>query len=194
MEHYKNLSLEDLDGEEWRVVEGWNYMYSVSNLGRLKRRKRVVCNGKYNDKSSIQIRNEKILHQHRDAGGYVRAKFCINSNTTTVKVHRIVASAFIENPEKKPQVNHISGVRDDNRVENLEWVTRCENIQHSFKFLNRQVLKGENNSCSKLNNIKVRIIKRLNGDMPYTEIARIFKVDPALIRRICMGINWAHIK
>ena len=76
----------------------------------------------------------KKLHQTEHWKGYM----CIslfNGKIFTKKVHRLVAQTFIPNPENKPQVNHKNGDRADNRVENLEWATCAENIQHSFREL-----------------------------------------------------------
>src|SRR3954467_9204415 len=83
--------------------------YYTSNLGRIKNKKSAILKG----------------HIHR--GGYIRIDFNINGNRTQSYLHRLVAEAFIPNPENKPFVNHINGIKTDNRLDNLEWVTSKEN-------------------------------------------------------------------
>lgn len=86
--------------------------------------------------------------------GYVLVVLCKNNKAQTKTVHRLVAQAFINNPDNKPEVNHKNGIRNDNRVENLEWATNSENQLHSFKILGRKPTWlgkcGKNNPRSKI--------------------------------------------
>ena len=75
------------------------------------------------------------LKQESCKNGYKRVTLCVNGKTSRKLVHRLVAEVFIPNPEKKCDVNHINGVRDDNNVNNLEWMTRAENIKHAYEAL-----------------------------------------------------------
>jgi hypothetical protein len=79
-------------------------------------------------------KSNKYLKPSFDKQGYARVGIYIgNYKTKTIKIHRLVAQAFIDNPFKKTDVNHINGIKNDNRIENLEWSTRSENMKHAFK-------------------------------------------------------------
>lgn len=108
--------------EIWRPVVGYEGYYSVSNFGRVRSEAREDSLGRTLPESILKAR------MHRN--GYLQVNFCRNGQKKTFKVHRLVALAFLDNPENKEQVNHINNVRDDNRLENLEWCTRSENSQH----------------------------------------------------------------
>jgi len=89
---------------------------------------RIYTNGKI-----YSTKKHKFINQHNDGNGYLIVKIRINNKSKNIKVHRLVAQSFIENPENKPQVNHIDGNKTNNDLSNLEWVTRSENIKHAFK-------------------------------------------------------------
>lgn len=118
--------------EIWKDVIGYEGLYKVSNLGRVKSLARKVNNGR-----GVYTRPEKILSQIRVTGGYVSVVLTKDSNSVLTLLHRIVASAFIPNDSCKRTVNHKNGIKTDNRASNLEWATDGENISHSYRVLHR---------------------------------------------------------
>ena len=112
-----------MKNEEWRDVVGYEGRYQVSSMGRVKSLERKVkhwCGGE-------RIQKERILKPCADRGGYLRIGLCDGEKQKTFKVHRLVCEAFHENPDNKPQVNHINEIKTDNRASNLEWATAREN-------------------------------------------------------------------
>ena len=108
--------------EVWKDVVGYEGLYQVSNLGRVK-----SIGHKNNHKDEI------ILKQSSNYIGYKVVTLCKDKVQKEVRVHRLVAIAFIENPQNKPYVNHIDGIKDNNHVSNLEWTTQKENMHHASK-------------------------------------------------------------
>ena len=110
-------------------------------------------------------------------------------------VHRLVAQSFIENPKNKSEVNHIDGQPMNNKVDNLEWVSKSENEQHAYSNGLKINLKGSANPSSKLTeNDVIEIKNRLsNGDSP-AEISKDYPVDKMAIYKIKNGLRWSHIK
>lgn len=114
--------------EIWKDIEGYEDLYQVSNLGNVRSLDREVFNGKV-----YYTKLGKKLKFFSDKNGYFCLHLAKNNKQSTKKVHRLVAQTFIVNPNNKPEVNHKNGIKNDNRVENLEWVTGSENIQHAYR-------------------------------------------------------------
>lgn len=101
--------------EQWKVIEGYPN-YEVSSLGRVR-----------------NIKTGRVLRLGITNKGYQQVGLYLNGKNKFQLIHRLVASAFIPNPECMSNINHINGIKTDNRVENLEWVTVSENIKHAYK-------------------------------------------------------------
>lgn len=122
--------------EEWRDIKGYEGLYQISNIGRIK-----SCNKLSYDNKKIK---SKILKTKINKNGYEQI-FLYKNNTKKYKsVARLVAEAFIPNPENKPEVDHINTIRNDNRVENLRWVTKKENMNNKITLNNKsETMKGK---------------------------------------------------
>ena len=113
--------------EIWKDIPGYEGLYQVSNLGRVKSLER------YKDNNSGLVKMPEKIMQGGIRNGYVLVYLTKDGKRKTFSAHRLVAQAFIPNPEQKPTINHINGNKQDNRVENLEWNTDKENINHAVK-------------------------------------------------------------
>lgn len=159
--------------EIWKDIEGYEGYYKVSNLARVMSHKNGILNPSLNR-------------------GYLRCSLSVKGKVKNKLVHNLVARAFISNPENKNEVNHINGIKTDNRLENLEWNTTAENQRHSWRFLGRKApqqlhLKGANNPNSK----KVKQISLADELLKIwpclKEASRKTGVDKAGIVRVCKG-------
>lgn len=115
--------------EIWKDIPGFEGLYQVSNLGRVKSLPRQIWNGK-----GYFISKEKILHPNTLAKGYFQVELKKNKQRCSLQVHRLVAMTFIKNPNPEDliQVNHLNGNKQDNRVENLEWSNNSLNQKHAW--------------------------------------------------------------
>jgi hypothetical protein len=131
--------------EQWKDVVGYEEYYMVSNLGNVKSKDRIVKNSRGGTERLLK----GTLLKQVTYMGYYCVCFCVAGKIKqkTVKVHRMVAEAFVLNSDNKPCVNHKDGNKLNNRFDNLEWVTYSENTQHA---VNTRLIKGENNYKSRV--------------------------------------------
>lgn len=176
--------------EQWKKIEKFNCEYEISSYGRIRSVENVIVRGngwKYTRKS-------KILKPSA-SGGYLRGAVCVNKKMIPYRVHRLVALAFIPNNENKPEVNHIDGNKLNNHVENLEWSTRQENIEHCILNKLQKPFKGEEIGNSKL--FEFQVIEIRNKFIPRVysraKLAKEYNVSEATIKDILYKRTWIHL-
>ena len=118
--------------EVWRDIEGYEGLYQVSNMGRVKSLGRKDRFGR--------VIKERILEPAVTHNGYLRVGLHVDGKRKMLRVHRLVCEAFHENPDNKSEVNHVNENKTDNRACNLEWSTRTENCNHGSR--NERVAKA----------------------------------------------------
>ncbi len=124
----KNNAFKDGEEEIWKDVVGHEHNYMVSNMGRVKSKTRVNQSDRWGHCTFIG----KVFKHKIDKDGYPHVGLRTNKIKKYPPIHRLVATAFIPNPENKKTVNHKNGIKTDNRVVNLEWATHQENTAHAY--------------------------------------------------------------
>lgn len=176
--------------EIWKPVHGYEASYEVSNFGQVRR----IGKG-------LAVRAGRILTPRLTPDGYAKVKLSRHAKSKLASVHVLVLEAFIEPRPDGMQCNHLNGIRHDNRLENLAWVTPSENLQHAYDVLGRTPPQGQNHGNAKLTEADIREIRRLHKlhqgyhshEYSYPDLAKRFNVSPSLIGHIVRGIAWKHI-
>ncbi len=181
MQYWKLKTIKNEPGEIWKPIPGHENTYQISNFGRVKK----VLENEY----ECHI---KIHAQYADPKGYPGFLLSTNGTKKRFLTHRIVALAFIPNPENKPMVNHKNGIRTDATVLNLEYVTCSENHLHSYKELKRKAAfvgkTGKSHPASKA-------IICITTNQPFnsiTEAANALKLNKTKIANVCKGKHKQH--
>ena len=183
---------EELQNNEWKDISEYPERYAISRSGLLLS-KAFIKYGKNVNGVFSYTRKNYILTFCKNEDGYLQTAISTKAGRTTVAQHRLLADAFIPNPKNKPHVNHINSIRDDNRIENLEWVTAQENSQHGFDFGFRSSL-GEKHPRSVLTNSIVIEIRRLkDGGFNCKQIADKLGLKYCTVWSAARGKNWGHI-
>lgn len=169
----------------WLPVVGYEGRYEVSSNGKVR-----TLKWKRSEKAKL------LTKKLNDKGYYIVSLYDGEGVRTRnqQRVHRIVASTFIPNPKKKLYINHKNGIKTDNRIENLEWVTMKENAVHSME--NGFTPSGEKVWFSKLSEKQVVEIKTIvdgKTPPPYQIIAAKYGVNKHTIKRIKAQTVWKHL-
>ena len=171
--------------EIWKPVNGYDGMYEVSNHGRVR---------SYATYRGVKHRETpRIMTGAKTLSGYHFVKFTYNGKKPCPKRHRLVAEAFIPNPENKPEINHVDGNKDNNHVSNLEWCTGQENKDHAIK--NGLTARGVRNCKSKITPKEVKEIRKMysTGDYYQKDIANVFGLKQSQVSKIILKHSWSHI-
>lgn len=159
--------------EVWKDMVGYEGHYQVSSLGKIKSLKKY-----FEDKDIIK----KVT---KDRRGYLRTNFWLNGKIKGYRIHRIVATAFIPNPENLPQVNHKDGNKENNAVSNLEWVSNLRNRQHAEEIGIRKIKLSRNDV------LNIRDI--FNKGSSLSEIADTYNLSKGHAYSIVTGRVWKHL-
>ena len=162
------LTAEDLPEEIWRPIPDWED-YHISNFGRVKHKARIL--------KPALIR-----------AGYLQVGLHKDGKQKRFLLHRLVALAFIPNPDSKPEINHRDGFKFNCHVSNLEWATRSENIRHAVKF--GLIKSGEEHGRAKLTTRQVQFIRDNPDRLTIYKLAEMFGVRASQISQIRTGKRW----
>jgi len=176
---------DNIVAEEWRPVVGWEGVYSISNLGEIRR-----------TKPSSQSRYKNIIGE-RMTKGYVRFNLVDVTRQERVMAHRVVLSAFVGPCPTGHECNHKNGKRDDNRLENLEWVTPSNNTRHAWNSLpnkRKNQPRGEKSPNARFFERDVREIRRrCDSGESVRGVARSLGASRCAVGNIAKRISWRHI-
>jgi len=167
--------------EVWENIDGYFGRYQCSPCGKIR-------SVDWRD-SRGHLRKGKILKQQKESNGYLQVRFY----DAAFLSHRIIAKAFLPKIDGKDFVNHKNGIKTDNRLENLEWVTKSENSKHSF-LIGTQCNKGENHPANKLKLQDVITMRESNknGVSAY-QLSKLYNISYTQAKDIVKKRSWKHV-
>lgn len=167
--------------EIWKDIEGYENSYQISSFGRIKSLNKIINNNFY---------KEKILNPSCTNNGYVEIGLYKNKKAKTTTIHRLVAKAFIPNPNNLSQVHHKNHIRSDNHIENLEWVDQLQNTRYAQQA--GKMLKGERSPLAILTQEQVNKIRAefIKNNLNYGQMARKYMVSEGCIKHILLNRTW----
>lgn len=175
--------------EVWIDVLGYESQYAISNFGNVMSKERPVwypLNGGF-----IMTKPAKILKFGTTPAGYFRCNLCKDGIRKEFLIHRLVGIAFVPNPFNLPQINHINGIKKDNRPENLEWTDQKRNVNHAYEIgLNKKVFGEETSNAKITNKIAIEIF---NSKETSKALSEKFDLCVQSINSIKRGAAWSKI-
>lgn len=178
--------------EFWRPIAGWP-AYDVSSFGNVRSYWKQGSDGRT---FWMKIGDTpRLLKEHYDKRGYPRVILQHKRKLRVVPIHRLVAQAFLPNPENKPQVNHLSAYRKNNWLPNIEWATRKRNIQHAFENGLNNPRRGEDNNMASLTE---EIVWDIRANMPLkrgdgVRLAEKHGVSKHAVYGVVWGRTWSWL-
>ena len=159
--------------EHWKEIDGFEGIYEVSDLGRVK---------------SLKYGKEKILKPQKDGSGYLQVCLCKDGQCKSITVHRLIAEAFIPNPNNLDTINHKDEVKTNNTVSNLEWMSREDNINYGTR--NKRVAEANTNN-PKISK-QVQMFDKKTGELLATfpslmEAVRVTGINQGNVSSCCNG-------
>lgn len=164
--------------EIWKEITGFEGVYEISNEGRLRSKDRLIKHWR----GTLRKYKGSLKKTRMNRMGYMHCNLKHNGERFDFRVHRLVADAFLENKENKPCVNHLNGIKTDNRVENLEWCNYEENTIHATK---TRLIK------TKLTDKEA--IEISNSNLTIRELGQKFNVNATIIWRIKNKVAYKHL-
>lgn len=171
--------------EVWIDILGYENIYKISNLGRVKSLSR-----KLNTFRGYRITNERIMKPRKDKEGYLLVNLRLENVMTTFKIHRLVAIAFIPNPNNKPEVNHNDGDKTNNEYTNLIWSTSKENCHHKLQHIKstHKRFKLKANDV-----IFIRDFYIKNTNVSKQNLANLFNIKKSTLDNLLKNRIWKHV-
>jgi len=166
--------------EIWKDIAGFEGLYQVSNLGNVKR---LI---------SERVFEERLIGRNIDRYGYVKRVLSKEGKMYFFTEHRLVAIAFIDNPNNKATVNHKNGIKTDNRVENLEWHTNSENMSHAIE-TGLKDQKGIKHHKCKLTEEQVLEIRKIGFSETRMSLSKKYGISRTNVLGIIRGKFWKHL-
>lgn len=173
------------ENEIWKPVVGFESSYEVSSIGRVRSKTRLIKK----KKGIGAVFPSKYFKFRKDSHGYYKVVFNHEGERKNTMIHRVVAEAFLDNPNNYPVVNHINGVKTDNRVENLEWCTFEHNSNHAIEI----GLKKTKYSHEFRRNVYLDFMNGINYDIIEMKYSIDRKYIYSIISRFRLKANREHL-